>query len=164
VSRLPSRAERRGFGATKASLRSAGQARRLPYVGVAANWCSPLISSDRRHDSRRARCRRRSAADASPPLRCAPHGLKRGRKRQATADEIRASSRRLLPVWNRAPATVWFPERTGGAVVPPCHREARAGIGFPGRRWPVVFSCSAEGGRVPTREAVRVVRTAFASV
>src|SRR6266498_2522960 len=31
--RLPGRAERRGFRPTKASLRSAGQAGRLPYVG-----------------------------------------------------------------------------------------------------------------------------------
>src|SRR6058998_2622158 len=33
ASRLPCRAVRRGFRTTKASLRSAGQARRLPYVG-----------------------------------------------------------------------------------------------------------------------------------
>ena len=33
ASRLPNRAERRGFRTTKASLRSAGQARRLPYAG-----------------------------------------------------------------------------------------------------------------------------------
>ncbi len=34
ASRLPSRAERRGSRTSKASLRSAGQARRLPYLGV----------------------------------------------------------------------------------------------------------------------------------